>query len=45
MNMDIFVGIMCVLFAVAGIWVWWLERSGSDNKSDDTITEDKDKNA
>lgn len=29
MNMDIFVGIMCVVFVAVGIWAWWIERGGS----------------
>lgn len=29
MNMDIFVGIMCVVFVAVGIWTWWIERGGS----------------
>lgn len=28
MAMDIFVGVMCVMAAVAGVWVWWMENGG-----------------
>jgi len=28
MAMDIFVGIMCVIAAGAGVWVWWMENGG-----------------
>ena len=33
MAMDIFVGVMCVIAAAAGIWVWWREH-GSDPEQD-----------
>lgn len=32
MLMDIFVGIMCVAAAGAGIWVWWVENGGHTEK-------------
>ena len=30
---DIFVGILCVIAAAAGVWCWWYEN-GDDSKSD-----------
>lgn len=34
MLMDIFVGIMCVIAAGAGIWVWWIENGNRKDKQD-----------
>lgn len=27
MYLDIFAGILCVIVAVTGVWVWWLDHS------------------
>ena len=37
---DIFVGVLCVIAALAGIWCWWYENgesSGKGKKENSTI--------
>lgn len=31
---DIFVGVLVVLVAAAGIWAWWIERNGREKEED-----------
>ncbi len=31
---DIFVGVLVVLVAAAGVWAWWIERNGRKKEED-----------
>ena len=32
MVQDIFVGVLCVIAVAAGVWVWWLDHGGREEK-------------
>lgn len=33
MIQDIFVGILCVIAAAAGVWCWWVDNGGTFHKN------------
>ncbi len=48
MGQDIFVGVLCVVAALAGVWCWWVdngsslaERKKKEKSDDNTDTKDK----
>lgn len=48
MGQDIFVAVLCVIAAAAGVWCWWVdngstltERKKEKNARDNTDTKDK----
>lgn len=35
MGQNIFVGVLCVIALAAGVWVWWLDNSGTEQRKDE----------
>ncbi|MGN0402376.1 MAG: hypothetical protein ACI4HQ_08975 [Acetatifactor sp.] len=32
MGQDIFVGVLCVIALAAGVWAWWVDNRGTDER-------------